>query len=270
MKVNISDNNFTFNAGLTKRMQAEISACKTKKIENYFADRGIEADFKDNKVVAWCSLKCIRILEMLNKNFGLNLGFPNGIYVEDFQKLNGIDTDSMGFTNFAPTYLYKSCNIVVPEKTIFFNEQDVNWDELDTIADKTYENGISTTDFFLENILHEFMHVLHENNMIKKLGGINLVKMLQKIQEEEIVNEFFRKHAKPLSEICHYAASNPLEAVACDLSKREVASLDKETLIPKTNIFNKKPYNKRLFLVGQKETHNEKLLRNYWNGNLIA
>ena len=26
MKVNISDNNFTFNAGLTKRMQAEISS----------------------------------------------------------------------------------------------------------------------------------------------------------------------------------------------------------------------------------------------------
>lgn len=264
-------NNFTFKSGLTKKMQSEIRFCSPKRIENYLADKKIEADFKDNKVVAWCSLKCIQIVDTLNKKFGLNLCFPNGIFVEDFRNLNGANVNALGLTNFAPSYLYKSKNIIVPEKTVYFNKHDINWQAIDQIGDITYENGISVTNFFIENILHEFMHVLHENNLLKKLDGNILVNMLQALQDKEVLKEFQKKYAKSLSDnICQYAASNPFEAVACDLAGKEVHALDKETLLPKTNIFNKKPYNNRYFLSKDKDSKYEKLLRNFWNGKFLV
>ena len=270
MKIHKNNNNFTFKAGLTKSMQAEILRCDTKKIENYFARRNIESDFQNSKVVAWCSLKCLQILETLNKKFCLNLEYPKGIFVEDFRNLNSSQDDAMGFTNFAPAFLHKNKNILVPEKTIFFNASSINWENIDNIADECYEKNISTTNFFLEQILHEFMHVLHENNMLKKIGGTKMIKILQDLLNQEVLNEFLHKHAKSLSHICDYAASHPLEAVACDLAKREIASLDKETLLPVSNIFNKKPYNKKIFLTKNKDNSIEKLIRKYWNGNLLV
>ena len=266
MKVQSLNNNPTFNAGLTKQMKSEISACNVENIENFFAKNNINTDFKNNKVIAWCSLKSFQLINEFNRKFHLNLGVPNGIFVEDFKNLKNINEYSAAFTNFAPTYLYRDKNLVVPEKTIFFNTGEIDWNKLDSIADKCYERGISTTDFFLENFLHEFMHVIHETNLLKKLGGEEVVKRLVSICDPKYIDKFLIKHAISLSKICHYAASNPMETVACDLAKRVVKSINKDNLTASKNIFKSSPYEKKLHLGKNRETKNDILLRHFWNG----
>lgn len=266
MEIRVYNNKFSFQSGLTKQMKAEIRHCNVKDIENYFAAANINTDFKNNRVVAWSSLKCFQILRYINNRFHYNTGMPNGILVEDYEKLNGVDQSAMGLTNFVPSYLFKAKDIIVPEKTIVFNSNNIKWENLDSIADECYEKGISATDFFLENILHEFMHVLHENNMINRLGGEKLLKVLQSLHKEGFLDGFISKHGKKLSKICHYAGSNPLEAVACDLSKRNLKVLDKERLIPQKNIFGEYPYSEKTVLSHRELSQRDMLLRKLWNG----
>lgn len=267
MKVQSINNNLTFNAGLTKQMKSEISACKVDNIEKLFAKNNISTDFKNNKVLAWCCAKCFQFVKELNRKYNLNLGVPEGIFAEDFRELKNINEYSAGFTNFAPAYLYRKKDVIVPEKTIFFNTNEIDWNEIDSIADKCFERGISATDFFLENILHEFMHVIHESNLLKKLDGEEVVKRLISICDPAYLDNFLLKHSKSLSKICHYAASNPMETVACDLANRGVKSINKENLSATGNIFKSSPYEKKLHIGIKRETKNDILLRRFWNGN---
>ena len=262
-----TNNNFTFQAGLTKSIKSEISSCSPKQIESYMIQNGINAYFKNNKLIAWCSLKSFEFVKCLNKKYYLNLGYPNGIIAEDYEKLNGTGPYSLGATNLSPSYLYKNSKVIIPEKTIFFNYTKINTENIDDIADRCFERGISTTDFFLECFLHEFMHVVHENNLLLKLGGTKLLNNLNLIKNPFFLVEFSKKYGKLFSKICHYAGSNPLETVACDLSKRSIQNIDKETMLPKKNLFVLTPYTKKTFLTRKRETKNDMLLRNFWNGN---
>ena len=123
MKIQSNHNSITFNAGLTSKMKSEIAHCDINKITKELAKSGISADFKNNKAVAWCSIKGIEIIKELNKKFNLNLAFPRGIYVEDFNNLLISDKMSAGFYNIAPKKLYMSNmgNTVVPQNVVFFN-----------------------------------------------------------------------------------------------------------------------------------------------------
>ena len=111
------------------------------------------------------------------------------------------------------------------------------------------------------------MHVVHENNLLFKLGGTKLLNNLNLIKNPYFLLEFSKKYGKLFSKICHYASSNPLETVACDLSKRSIQNIDKETMLPKKNLFVSTPYTKKTFLTKKRETKNDMLLRNFWNGN---
>ena len=267
MHIQKTDRNITFNAGLTNQMKTEIASCKPKQIEKYMKNIGIKADFKHNKVVAWSSLKCCEFVQELNKKYKLNLSLPNGIIIEDFQKLYGSNEYDMGLTNFTPAYLYKTKNVIVPEKTIFFNSQNVDWRKIDSLSDELYANGVTGTDFFLESFLHEFMHVIHLDNLLRKIGIQKLYVCLTKSQSSKFLKAFQEQNGRTLSQICHYAASNPFESVACDLAKSGIKVLDKDCLIPQKNIFNRPPYKKRAyFLIPNKESKKDKIIRNLWNG----
>ena len=266
MQVQKIDKNVTFNAGLSKQIKTEISCCDVKLIENYFSKKGIDSNFKNNKIIAWCSLKCFELISEFNKRFKLNLGIPNGIFTEDFSKLRTQNQNALGLTNFAPTYLYKDKTVITPEKTIFFNSNDIKWNDIDSIADKCYENGILTTDFFLEHFFHEFMHVIHESNLINRLSGEKVISFLQKLNDLTTIENFQKNYAKSLSKICHYAASQPMEAIACDLSKRGLTNIDKENLTVNGNLFYSSPYNKKIFLTQIQDTKTNKVLRQIWNG----
>lgn len=260
----------SFKAGLTSQMKREIAGSDVKKISDYLSQQGIPNDFKENKLIAWCSLKCLEIIKKLK------LGLPKGIFVEDFKKLNILNKNADGLLNFAPTKLYSTKDLIVGEKTIFFNEhKDLNytngnlfWDNIDQIADHNFETKFAATDYFLEIFLHEFAHSIHEENLINKLGGKRLVQLLYQILNEQNIADFQTKYKNSFNRICQYAAANPLDAVACDLSKRIITSLDSMSLIPKYNCIKNSPYRKFALFYTPSDKLEQKL-RKYWNGKFF-
>ena len=167
MKVQNNNHYINFHAGLTKQMCREIASCDITKISHEFSKYSIPTDFKENKIVAWCCLKCLELFK--NKNLGL----PKGIFVTDFKNLKTAESNDVAMTNIAPTQLFKNKDSVVPEKTIFFNSLDDYWNKIDSFADENFELGNSPTNYFLDIFLHEFSHVFHEENLLKKIGGQN-------------------------------------------------------------------------------------------------
>ena len=247
------DNNYNFyqgfRAGMTKQMYQEIRNCDTKKVSDYLQRNNIYSDFKGNKVVAWCALKCTEIIKKINSKLGTRFALPTEIYVEDFYKLKA-NVNTIGLTNLAPTKLYINNHRIVPNNVIFFNEfKDENykggnafWDNLDRVADSNYANGLSPTNFFLDTFLHEFAHSAHITNIIKKLGGENYIKTLLEFLNPNYLQNYQLLHRLLTPKICEYAAENPLETVACDLSKHIVEDIDKNELEPINNLVPKSPY----------------------------
>lgn len=274
----IQSNSISFQAGLTKQIKNEIVSSDVKRISDYISKNGIPNDFKGNKLIAWCSLKCLEIIKTLNKEYNLRLGLPKGIFVEDFKLLNVSNQYSAGVTNFAPSQLYFKKRTVIPEKTIFFNEfkgfnysgGNEYWDRIDLTADANFDDKISATDFFMEIFFHEFAHAIHEENLIKKLGGEKTVKAIKKSLRSDYTQHFRAKNETLLNTICEYASSNPFEAVACDLSKRFIENVNKNKLTIDQNFISRSPYRKHnFFLLPFTKTETNPLsdlLRKCWNG----
>lgn len=216
----------------------------------------------------------------MNEKYGLNLGIPKGIFVEDFNKLKIAEKEATGFLNFAPAKLYLGDDKIIPEKTIFFNEfEGFNysggnefWNRIDRMSDENFDRRFSSTDFFLEPVLHEFLHALHEDNLIRKLGGKRVVKILESALSPLHLEVFRAKYDRLLEPICTYASTTPFEAVACDFSKRTIENLDKTTLLLQSNFIRKSPYKKQNFLehhlIYKPESKLTQTLRRFWNGKM--
>ena len=272
----IQNSNINFQAGLTRSMRQEIEHTDIAKVAEYFRKNNVEADFKNNKTIAWSSLKVFDIIQTINTLFNLKLGLPKQILVEDFNNLKLPQKYAFGILNFAPTKLYENQDIVVPEKTVIFNEfKDYNyssgnkiWDKIDEIGDFGYEHKMSSTDFFLETIFHGFAHAIHEENLINTLGGNKLIELLEKTLTPDFISKFQEKYKNQFSNICEYANSNWIETVACDLSRRVMASLDKEKLIPQFDFIKNSPYRKMNFIQFLRMTSQNKELHKFWNGKV--
>lgn len=265
-----------FQAGLTSGIRREIRFSDADKISEFLLkNKGIESNFKNNKIIAWCSLKCVQIIQDANRRFNLNLGFPKGIFVENFNDLRTTKKSSWGFANFAPARVYENNSDIIPERTIFFNnfENPKIWEHIDEIADENYAEGVSPTDFFLETFLHEFMHVIHEGHLMMKLGKQSLFEMLQNIQTPDFVKSFQTHYGSDLKQICNYAVINPMEAVACDLSQRIINNLNKEQLFLTNDFIKSSPYQKSNFLadIYRKifiKNQTDIILKKCWDGEI--
>ena len=278
-------NNYTglnFQRGLTKSIRNEINSCDTHKIADYLKkEKGILSDFKDNKVIAWCALKSVSIIEELNRRYNTKFTLPYAVYVEDFEKLNIDSNDIFGFLNFFTnnrTYKDKS---LATANTIYYNDfknTDVNspnglWDKIDEIMDSQYESKMVTTDFFLEPIFHEFVHAMHEGNLVKKLGMKGMFNFIKTQYIKENIAKFQCNNSYLLTEISNYATENPIEAVACDFSKRAMTGINKKTLLPITNFIKSSPYQKQSFwdrFFSKPQDKTDELLKNIWNGDYKA
>ena len=262
-----------FQAGLTKQIQSEIKRCDIKKISKAFTRAGIETDFKNNKTIAWCSLKCLKIF----KNLGLPL--PKGVFVEDFNKLNIGDLNVSAFNNVLPTFLYKDNNEITEGQTIFFNEfvqenfsgGNRYWDNIDKISDEDYDLDESSTSHFLYTFLHEFAHSAHEGNLINLIGAKKMSDFFLKSYNPEYCFQYQTKFKKLLSNICHCATISPVESVACDLPEKIVKKMN-NSLDIEPNFVLDTPYKnysffRRFFGIELNDTK-ESLLKNIWNGFL--
>lgn len=275
----ILNNNYyyqtNFKAGLTKQMRQEILSCKTEKITQEFFKHGIPTDFKNNKVIAWGSLKCLELINYLNKQFNLNLSLPKGVFVEDFCNLEVRKTGSTGFCNLLPSELYQGSEEVVSENTIFFNSSPVGnetiWENIDAEADRLKAESLSETDFFLDIFLHEFAHAMHGGNIIKKMGFRSFENLMESITTRQFYRNFQEKYSEIIeNSSCSYATSHPMETIACDLPKRIIDSLNKDTLVPTRNFAIDSPYLDESLtgipLSPCKDEMYEQMIKRFWNG----
>lgn len=276
-----------FKAGLTPKIMQEIQQADVLEISNRLARKGMPTDFKENKVIAWCCDKTVEIIEQLNKRFGTKLALPKGIFVEDFERLNVNNPTIMGLCNpFSSDNLIKNSNVQISGETLFFNTFETlkskmqvhehklyDWENIDNIADFNYAERISATDYFLDVFMHEFLHIAHKDRLLNKIGEENLEKSIDDAKNEIKIKSYRNKYGGRIVEICDNALTSPFEAVACDMSRTIVSSLDKDTLKPTRNPFIATPYEnlpiwKRIIIpyYTDEERPLKEILRNFWNG----
>ncbi len=270
--MNIQQNKhyLNFHGGLTKQMKAEIRSCDTKKISNELAKSNIASDFKGNKVIAWCCFQSYKLFK------SLKLPLPNGIFVENFKNLDVAIPESLAFSNIFPCEIYKNKKIIVPEKTLFFQEKPLSnefndfWESIDEAMDIQYAEKHSPNNHFLNTFLHEFSHVAHEDNLINTLHPKKVQYHYGRCNNEDFINKFKANYYRILSTICTYATESPNEAIACDLADRFIKNLDKNSLEMTQNFIPNSPYRKRNFkelLIGLNPDYNlDDILRRFWYG----
>lgn len=279
MKIQNSTYSPSFSAGLTRSMQLEIAHCDPYKISRTLKKNDIISSFKGNKTVAWCCLKCVEIINLMNQGFDTNLSLPKAIFVEDFNKLAIKGKNASGACNIFPACMYENSNQLVPEKTIFFNEySDDNyskgnyyWDNIDENADMFKELNLAPTNFFLDIFLHEFSHVIHDGHLIEKFGIENLMKKVVETLNNKNKLAFDKKYFWLICRnICQYGTNSPFEAIACDLTNRIIKNINKNTLIPKTNFIENSPYRKHSIkndlVISITEGEYNRAIRRFWNG----
>lgn len=278
--------NVVFGAGLTPKMIREIQQADVLEISARLAKKGIPNDFKDNKVVAWCCDKTVEILEQLNKKNGQKFVLPRGIYVEDFEKLNIEDKNAIGFCNLAPTKLVKNSDEIIPSRVIYFDtliqkrtsspsekKWLYDWNNIDSISDYRYATKQAGTDSFLDIFLHESTHNIHIDKLLQIFKGKTVFERILSAKDGKQIAKYQKKYGVKISRICDYALTNPLEAIACDMTRIIADSLDKETLIPTKNPFIGTPYEKLSFWqrvnipdYSDEERPLNEILRRFWNG----
>lgn len=282
MKLRNENNYINFKAGLTNRMKKQISSCNTQKVSAEFSRYGIPTDFKENKVIAWSSLKCLQIIQSLNSKYNLNLALPSGIFVEDFTNLDIPENQNiLGFCSTVPRAFLKNSKKMFPGKTIFFNrypnkecsDKSFTWNNINVVADYKKEVGDSSTNHFLDIILHEFVHAIHFDHLLKNLGPSKYIELLQNLKKIEETNSFKNKYLKTISkQNCLYAGTDPMECIACDMSKRIIKSLETFKLRPTENFTKESPYRKHNFLERYMslvfDSKYEILIRRFWNGDI--
>lgn len=274
-----------FGAGLTPKMMREIKQTDPLEISRRFARKNIPATFNGDQTLAWLCGKCADIIEYL-KRFGHEWHLPTEIGIEDFVNLNVDDIAMTGFCNPAPTFLRKNSTLVTPAKAIFFNTFETvrkqipkdrqwlyDWRNINAIADENYANKYFSTGHFLTDILHEFIHPAHESRMQSRLSGKEVIERIKLAKSEQKAEEYRIKYGDRISQICNYALENPLEAIACDMTRVIVDSLNPETLMPTKNPFIGTPYENLSFWqrvnipdYPDSERPLQEILRRFWNG----
>ena len=269
IKQNVPPKTPQFKAGLTRQMQAEINHCDPVKISNELAKMGVPSDFKNNKVIAWCSFKCTEIINNINQKYQLHLALPKGIFVEEFSELIDVNPDALATCNISRDRLHPNSKKVTKEQTILINlnsaEGENFWDNVDNIAEENLACSISPTNHFLDTFLHEFCHSLHLGNLINKMKFIPALMSIYDTMEEDYLENFQAKYGEIISErICEYASEAPMETVACDLTKRIIETLNLKTLLPNKNFVKNSPYK-----VSRPKSSDELdiKLNRFWNGN---
>ena len=102
------------------------------------------------------------------------------------------------------------------------------------------------------------------------MSGEKFIKtIIEALKEENIEN--LQKKFINFQNICLYALTSPIEFVACDLAKRTIENINKNTLTVEKNFIPKSPFAKNsissLFL---KKDEVFRQTKNFWNGNLIV
>lgn len=257
-----------FGAGWNKKIAAEIQHCDVVQIAKRFAERGIETDFKGNKVVAWCCEKTADIFQQLNEHHKIKLALPKGIFVEDFSKIEAANNGMFSFCNWFQDSLVTGNLRVFPERTLFFNS-NLPWENIDNITEEQHEVGFWAHNHFLTNFFHEFAHAAHDGYLLERFNPEKLRTKLEGITSGEYIEKYQRRFQKLVGGISTRALASPLETVAEDIAGRISGALNPLNPVLISNPFSESPYAGRsLMPLFKPKTEKDNLLKRAWNINL--
>lgn len=273
MKIQSTTNNFcNFKAGMSKKVLSEISHVDCSKIEKKLLEENcINADFANNKIIAWSVAKVVELLSEMQAKYKRPFFTPIQIKTEALIKY-GKEEDkniSYGFTNFLPKLFDKTTNEITPGMSIIFNK-DFPWEKLDEISDMDFAKKQTATNHFLESFLHEFFHIIHEGHILSKYPADEAALKITDLASSNKINFFQKNYGELISaDICNYAQESPFDLIACDMSKRFISSLDEQNKLTK-NPFAKSPYSSFYAFIKllKKENQLEDLVYNIYNGQL--
>ena len=275
MKINNSINiknvyHVKFNGGLNKAIRSDILATDCSKIQNLLKkEKDINADFANNKLIAWATYKITKLIDELKNNTKIPIEFPTNIITANLNDYN-IDNNGLiyGFTNFLPCRFNNKNNDIVPGMSIIFNK-DFPWEKIDEISDYDYSKGHTTTNHFLESFIHEFAHIIHEGNLLNKQSAEKVQKDLNLLTDNTTIQNYKKEYGEEIVQnLCGYAVETPLDLVACDMSYRFIENLEENEISLKGNPFNQSPYSRTLFsLVLKKQSNLDIIINKIFNAN---
>lgn len=266
------DNKITFGAGWNAKVEEEIRTCNIAEISQKLAKLGIESDFKDNKVVAWCCEKVANIYNQLNEKYKLDLDLPKCIFVEDFSDVINYESNIASLCYWVPSKCLKNSERIFPEKTLFFNSE-CKWENLNQLTEGTYKNKDFSSDHFLTLFIHEFGHAAHDGHLLKKYNPETLSDILDTTLTNKYALNYQIKYRNLLSKISRRATINQFETIADDMTKKIASSIDESFNIIK-NPFQSSSYPKcddissipgSLTLESIQDLFREEILIKSWN-----
>lgn len=249
--INTYYNNVTFGSGLTQKTARTISSLSAAQLSDEFVKvYKIDANFKENNVIAACSAICADIYENLSKTFKLPLAStPKRIRVFTPEDLIKPQRNSFGFC-IADTKKVLKSEPPFELKSIFFQQHKLSVNDIDDITEEMHKKGINSTNHFLYEYIHEWAHNVHLDWIYNRYGYDGLCPYGRKVYQSEhprglkIVRKmhdtkFSSREKEVISNtVGTYAAeSNPFELFAETMAKLICDSLDNDTLLPKKNPF---------------------------------
>lgn len=234
----------SFKGGLTRAIKSEILTTDCSKVENFLmSSKNISADFAGNKLIAWSTYNIVKILTEIESRFGFKTYFPTNIFTANLKDYNIENSDLVyGFSNFLPCKFKKNSQDLVPGMSIIFNK-NFPWEKIDDISDSDFSKGCTTTNYFLESFFHEFAHIMHEGNLIKRSRVKDLPNKFNLILDGNNIQKYRSLYGKDVKKaLCDYALESPLDLIACDISYRIIKSIDKNNLGILENPFKASPY----------------------------
>ena len=276
-----NNNKIPFKSGMTPQIMKQIQNCDVTEISKKLADKDIITDFNGNKVVAWCCDKIVDIFGQIKKKSGVNLALPKEIHVENFDNLK-VYKKALGFCTVFASEVYLNKDDISQGRSIFFNSLEsekaqapenlkkyYDWNNINELSDVCFFNRNASSSHFLYNIMHEFSHSAHENNLEKNIGE-DYPYFIYSHNNEEYIEEFNARYKELAQKTCDYAGTNPFETIACDMPRQILNSLNADLNITK-NPFKNSPYEKQTFVkkLFSPEINDEyfNMIKDFWNGN---
>ena len=171
MKISDEINRQTvFKAGLTPQVCKEIKKIDVHTLEKEFADINIEANFMGNKAIGGICALAVNLLKEAGDKFGLPVTYlPPAIRVYDKADLLKGSPKSTGFCITEPEIILKNeepfdvCSVFIRNV-----KDDINY--INNMADSSTVFRFSSTNHFMQYVLHELFHAIHLDAIFRKEG----------------------------------------------------------------------------------------------------
>lgn len=271
MNIKRTEQKISFKSGLTPSIVGKAAKYSVKNIEQNFKTIGVDADFRNNRAIAYCCGLVSDIFDTLTTKYKLPFGAkpPSLTAYNDWELVNYYDRGCLGFCLPDSAKILEDKGIY-ETRSIFYNDKLLKTlKDMDNEAERNYNSGFNSTNHFLHTIIHEWVHNIHNDLLYKAFGydgrcpktlqrynnangynydpnpfvsGINHARWMQnfrytpeqrKIIKREI-SEYASGRTTPSGTI---QGGNPFELIAETVTKEVVNSLDAETLMPTRNPF---------------------------------